>query len=73
MYIVTRNYGKRQADFLNSLNDEWGTVCTARSGAMTFPTYESARAGARKARRACMGWNGHNKVRARVSFTATAA
>ena len=69
MYIVTRHYGKRNADYLTSLNDPWGTICTAsKKHALAFPDELTARAAARKARRVCMGWNGRHPVRARMDF-----
>ena len=72
MYIVTRHCGRQNVDYLLSLNNPWGTVCMgAKSKALTFPDVESARAAARKARRACMGWNGRHQVRARMDFRPT--
>lgn len=66
MHIVTR-----QSDYLIGFDPLWGTVC-AGSKPLEFPTADAARAAARKARRACMGYN-HIKqrpARARMNFKA---
>lgn len=75
MYAVIRRYGPN-ADYLISLNDYWGTVCAGdatrqagQSFALKFNSLQAARAAARKARRACMSWNGQHQVRARMNFT----
>lgn len=65
MFIVIREHGKSR-DYLTSLNTPvWGTTSTGNKGAaIRFPSASAARAAARKARRACMGWNGEHPVRA---------
>ena len=61
-YIVIRQYGKNNEDFLGCLQfetaDPWGTTCFGTKYlAAKFPSKEAANSAARKARRVCMGWN----------------